>query len=182
MVLESWPSNWNLVVIAMNGEPLPPGRYSAEIIEASPETASTGTPYLNLDFRILGPTHSGRHVWTKLPDGLGLDVQAWKSISEATGPDDWVFPSEKLSTPAGKDNVWRRHIVPKLRTVGLEWISFQVMRRTHSSLMNELNIDPKTVADQLGHTADVNQNVYTLASLSRRKEAVNVLEFAVRAS
>jgi hypothetical protein len=28
---------------------------------------------------------------------------------------------------------------------------------------------------------DVNQNVYTLASLSSRKEAVNVLEFAVRA-
>jgi integrase len=56
------------------------------------------------------------------------------------------------------------------------------MRRSHSSLMNELKIDPKTVADQLGHTVDVNQNVYTLASLARRKEAVNVLEFAVRAS
>jgi integrase len=124
--------------------------------------------------------HSIRTV--ALPDGLGLDVQAWKSISEATSPDAWVFPSEKLSTPLGKDNVWRRHIVPKLRTIGLEWILFQVMRRTHSSLMNELKIDPKTVADQLGHTVDVNQNVYTLASLSRRKEAVNVLEFAVRAS
>ena len=50
------------------------------------------------------------------------------------------------------------------------------------SLLNELKIDSKTVADQLGHTVDVNRNVYTLASLSRRKEAVNVLEFAVRAS
>ena len=76
-----------------------------------------------------------------------------------------MFPSEKLSAPAGKDNVWRRHIIPKLRTTGLEWISFQVMRRTHSTLMNKLKIDPRTVADQLGHTVDVNQNVYTLRRL-----------------
>jgi hypothetical protein len=48
--------------------------------------------------------------------------------------------------------------------------------------MSDLKIDPKTVADQLGHGVDVNQNVYTLASLSRRTVAVNVLEFAVRAS
>jgi len=39
------------------------------------------------------------------------------------------------------------------KTIGLEWISFQVMRRTHSSLMNELKIDPKIVADQLDQTS-----------------------------
>ena len=68
------------------------------------------------------------------------------------------------------------------KTIGLEWISSQVMRRTHSSRMNELKIDPKIVAEQLDQTVGVNPNVYTLASLSRRKEAVNVLEFAVRTS
>jgi hypothetical protein len=50
------------------------------------------------------------------------------------------------------------------------------MRRTHSTLMNELKVDPKLVADQLGHTLDVNQNVYTLPNLARRQEAVNLLE------
>jgi len=48
--------------------------------------------------------------------------------------------------------------------------------------MNELKIDPKIVADQLDQTVGVNPNVFTLASLSRRNEAVNVLEFAVRVS
>ncbi len=122
--------------------------------------------------------HSLRTV--ALPDGVGEDVQAWKMISQNTSADAWVFPSEKLLTPVGKDNVWRRHIAPHLKAVGLEWVTFQVMRRTHSSLMNELKIDPKTVADQLGHTVDVNQNVCTLASLPRRIEAVNALESAVR--
>ena len=48
--------------------------------------------------------------------------------------------------------------------------------------MNELKVDPKTVADQLGHTVDVNQNVYTLATLDRRLEAVNVLESVLEAA
>jgi hypothetical protein len=70
-----------------------------------------------------------------------------------------VFPSEKLSTPMSKDNCWNRSIKPKLATAGLAWANFQVMRRTHSTLMGDLGIDGKLVADQCGHTLDVNQNV-----------------------
>jgi integrase len=64
-------------------------------------------------------------------------------------------------TPLSKDNWWWRIMRPALKNVGLEWANFQVMRRTHSSLMKELKADPKLVADQLGHTVDVNLNVYT---------------------
>jgi len=46
-------------------------------------------------------------------------------------PTAWVFPSEKLTTPVRKDNCWRRHFAPQLKNVGLEWVNFQVMRRTH---------------------------------------------------
>ncbi len=52
---------------------------------------------------------------------------------------------------------------PRLEAVGLGWVNFQVMRRTHASLMNKLEVDPKVVAEQLGHTLDVNLNVYTEA-------------------
>ena len=50
------------------------------------------------------------------------------------------------------------------------------MRRTHSALMNELHGDAKLVADQLGYTVVVNQNVYTRASVARRKTSVDALE------
>jgi integrase len=82
-------------------------------------------------------------------------------------------------TPLGRDNVWRRRIGPQLKAAGLEWVDFHVMRRTHSTLMNEIHDDPKLVADQLGHTVDVNQNVYTRASIARRKTAVDALENAL---
>ena len=42
--------------------------------------------------------------------------------------------------------------------------------------MRELEVDPKVVADQLGHTLDVNLNVYTDSGLERKTEAVNLLE------
>jgi len=93
-----------------------------------------------------------------------------------------MFPSENLRTPLSRDNVWRRSIQPKLAAVGLGWASFQVMRRTHSTLMNKLQVDPKLVADQLGHTLDVNQNVYTIPELGRRRDAVNQLEAALQIS
>ena len=46
--------------------------------------------------------------------------------------------------------------------------------------MNDLRVDPKIVADQLGHTLDVNQNIYTQSGLERRKEAVDSLELALQ--
>ena len=47
---------------------------------------------------------------------------------------------------------------------------------------SKLQVDPKLVADQLGHTLDVNQNVYTIPELARRREAVNQLETALQIS
>ena len=46
------------------------------------------------------------------------------------------------------------------------FVDFHVMRGTHATLVNEIHHDPKLVAYQLRHTLDVNQNVYTRASLS----------------
>jgi integrase len=50
------------------------------------------------------------------------------------------------------------------------------MRRTHSTLMKQLKADPKLVADQLGHTLGVNQNVYTQSPVESRLVIVNQLE------
>jgi len=68
---------------------------------------------------------------------------------------------------------------PALKAAGLGWVDFHVMRRTHATLMNDLHDNPKLVADQLGHTLDVNQNVYTRVSIMKRKHAVDALEAAL---
>jgi integrase len=114
-----------------------------------------------------------------LGDQLLVWIRQWVEMLPKAGPDGWLFPSERGTTPLAKDNCWRRHFLPKLKEVGLGWVNFQVLRRTHSSLLDDLGVDPQVRADQMGHDVDVNQNSYTKASQDRLKQAVNVLEKAL---
>jgi integrase len=110
-----------------------------------------------------------------LPEGLLRDIEVWREFAVETRDDAWVFPSERM-TVLSKDNCWRRSMQPKLAKVGLGWANFLVLRRTHATLMRSLGVDGKLVADQLGHSLDVNQNVYTQSPVESRLAAVNQLE------
>lgn len=116
-----------------------------------------------------------------LSEGLLGEIDEWRKLAASDANDAWVFPSERM-TPLAKENVWRRSIQPKLERVGLGWVNFQVMRRTHASLMSDLGVEGKLVADQLGHSLDVNQNVYTQSAVSKRQVAVNQLEVSLNAA
>jgi integrase len=143
-----------------------------------------GSEYADIRQRVyrgdLDSPKSARLIrFAALSDGLLSSIEEWRALSIDTSPDAWVFPSEKLTTPLAKENCWRRSCLPKLKPVGLAWENFQVMRRTHSSLLKELNVDPHIRAEQMGHTVDVNENVYMITSINPRKEAANALETAL---
>jgi integrase len=110
--------------------------------------------------------------------GLLDGLEQWRSLCISARPEAWVFASER-GTPLSRDNILRRRIVPRLVAVGLAWVNFQVMRRTPSTLMNNMGVEGKLVADQLGHSLDVNQNVYTKSPVERRKVIVDQLERAL---
>ena len=112
-----------------------------------------------------------------LSEGLLAEIENWRLMAVDTRDGAWVFPSERM-TPLSKDNCWRRVMYPALAKVGLEWANFLVMRRTHATLMKALGVDGKLVADQLGHSLDVNQNVYTKSPVESRLGMVNQLEKA----
>lgn len=113
-----------------------------------------------------------------IPPKTASLLKAWMELVGDT-PDSWVFASENPEKPMWRDNVWYRHMKPKLETIGLEWATFQVLRRTHASLGHDAGIDPKVAADQRGHGIGVAIDVYTKAALSRRAEAAEQLEKAV---
>lgn len=93
--------------------------------------------------QIDSPKTNNSHRKAALAEGLIEDIRAWKDIARDASPEGWVFPSEKDNKPLWKDNVWRRHIQPRLHAIGLGWVDFHVTRRTHATLMNEVNDDPK---------------------------------------
>jgi hypothetical protein len=48
--------------------------------------------------------------------------------------------------------------------------------------MNQLGVEGKTVAEQLGHGLDVSQNIYTQAGIEQQTNAVNRLDDALQNS
>ncbi len=137
---------------------------------------------INIEQRVyrgrLDSPKTGRRI-VALSDRLQSTMAQWSEQSGNPGPEEWVFSFENRKSPLAKDNCWHRMIKPKLKKVNLEWVNFQVMRRTHASLMRELDVDPKIVADQLGHSVDVNLNVYTKTGFNLRKQALEAMESAV---
>jgi integrase len=110
-----------------------------------------------------------------ITDGMWLELDQWRSVSRYKSDQSFVFSSER-GTALSKDNVWRRNMQPALAKVGMGWANFQVMRRTHATLMRQMKADPKAVADQLGHSLDVSLNVYAQSPVSVRQPLVNELE------
>ena len=77
-------------------------------------------------------TRSKRHAAVS-PD-TQIALKSWHDEKFDGNPESWLFASESLTTPVGRDNLWRRNIEPPLKAIKLDWATFQIMRRTHASL------------------------------------------------
>ena len=64
-------------------------------------------------------------------------------------------------------------------TVGLEWATFQVMRRTYATWSKEIGVDAHTRSAQMGNTVNVNENEYAVATFEQKLAAVEKLETVV---
>lgn len=114
-----------------------------------------------------------------LSPGTLTDLKAWCTNLLHTSPETFLFPSESGTTAIRRDNLWRRNLEPCLATVGLEWATFQVLRRTNASLSRKAKIDDKVAADQRGHGLGVSLEVYSISDLQQKIEAVKKLESEV---
>lgn len=68
---------------------------------------------------------------------------------------------------------------PKLRSIGLGWSNFQLMRRTLPTIGRQVGVGPKVLADQLGHELGVSLDVYAQRYLAQKAVAVTRLEAAI---
>ena len=129
--------------------------------------------------RVLNTPKNGKVREGAISDGTRTLLTEWADLAEDPSPDGFVFPSEKLSTPLSLDNLWRRSIQPKLEKAGLDWATFQVLRKTNASLSKKAGVDPKVASDQRGHGIGVSLEVYTSSDLAQKREALKKLEAAV---
>ena len=106
-------------------------------------------------------------------------LKTWVSGLASTKEDSWLFAAVTLTTPVRLNNLWRRNFLPKLKPIGLEWATFQVMRRSFASLAKQAGIDAHTRSAHMGNSVDVNENEYAVSSFEVRLAAVRKLESVV---
>jgi integrase len=129
--------------------------------------------------RVLNTPKNGKIREGAISDGTLSLMREWSALAEDPSPDGFVFPSEKLVTPLSLDNLWRRSMRPALEKIGLDWATFQVLRKTNASLSKKAGVDPKVASDQRGHGLGVSLEVYTSSDLEQKRAAVQKLEAAV---
>jgi integrase len=102
----------------------------------------------------------------------------WMEKAVERDPEAFVFAGE-TGQPLWRSSLLDDHVKAKLKPVGLGWVNFQVMRRTHASLGHKAKVDPKVAADQRGHGIGVAIDVYTQSTIKDRAAAAKRLEKSV---
>jgi integrase len=103
-------------------------------------------------------------------------LEQWRDMLSNQNPEAWLFPSETGQTPLSYSNLYRRHLQPALRQVGLGDVNFQILRRTWVNEMSRAEKDPKVRAQLAGHSVDVEENVYRQSQPHLLKKAMKKLE------
>lgn len=114
-----------------------------------------------------------------VPPSTAALLQDWMTRAVDPDPEAYVFAGE-TGQPLWRSSLLEDYIKARLKPVGLGWVNFQVLRRTHASLGHEAKVDPKVSADQRGHGIGVAIDVYTKSSMKDRARAAKKLEDSVQ--
>ena len=75
-------------------------------------------------------------------------------------PEAWIFPSDALTTAIDPSNALKNYIKPRLKAIHMDWLTFQILRRSHTTHSKEAGADQTIMAFQQGHSVDVHNNEY----------------------
>jgi site-specific recombinase XerC len=77
--------------------------------------------------------------------------KTFKLVSSDT-PHDLVFQSLRKGAPMSDHNILTRHIKPAGRTLGIDFVNWQVLRRSYATWLVQSGADPKAVQGLMRHS------------------------------
>lgn len=87
-----------------------------------------------------------------LSPGTIRELETWKAFLRRDGENGFLFPSDTGITPLRPNNLWKREIKVRLAKVGLDWVNFQVLRRTNASLSGKASKRPQNSSPRSSQT------------------------------
>lgn len=116
--------------------------------------------------------------YVALPANLDRDITSWREVALDQGPRAWMFPSE-VGTPILPGNWLNRNLKEAAAKVKLEFVNYQIIRRTFATLIQKHG----TIKDAQAQLRHANPNVtlavYMQAIPESLKAAVDSLEMEI---
>lgn len=123
------------------------------------------TPKSSLSRRVIPPTATTAALITAYLDFIGKGE-----------PASWLFASENPAMPLSYSNVFRRSMQPALRSIGIERVNFQILRRTWVTEFSEVEDDAALRAKLAGHSVNVHENEYRQPKTAELQRSMDKLD------
>ena len=105
----------------------------------------------------------------------GLAVRKYRVV-KSDGPNNLVFQSVQKGLPLRDNNILRRFLKPAARAIGLPWVNWQVLRRSHATWLKMAGADVKDAQAQMRHAhASTTQDIYQMFVPESQQRAVEKL-------
>jgi integrase len=112
---------------------------------------------------------------------LTVEIKAGNAVRRypvvrSSGPDDLVFPSIVKGAPMRDNAVLSRFIKPAARKLGMGWVNWQVLRRSHATWLKMAGADVKDAQAQMRHSrATTTLEIYQQFIPESQRRVVNKL-------
>ena len=104
-------------------------------------------------------------------------------VVKAGGPDDLVFQSLVKGGPMRDNNILTRVIKPATRKVGLDFVNWRCLRRSHATWLKMVGADAKDAQTQMSHSrASTTMDIYQQFVPESQRKAVDRLTGLVGSS
>lgn len=112
---------------------------------------------------------------------LTIEIKAGNAVRrypavKSCGPDDLVFASVMTGAPMRDNTILTRFIKPAARSLGMEWVNWQVLRRSHATWLKLAGADIKDAQAQMRHSRPTTTlEIYQQFTPESQRRAVNKL-------
>lgn len=112
---------------------------------------------------------------------LTLEIKAGNAVRrypavKSCGPDDLVFASVTKGAPMRDNTILSRFIKPAARKLGMDWVNWQVFRRSHATWLKMAGADVKDAQAQMRHSrATTTLEIYQQFIPESQRRVVNKL-------
>jgi integrase len=120
--------------------------------------------------------------------GITVEIKAGSAIRrypavKSSDPDDLVFASVVKGVPMRDNAILSRFIKPAARKLGIGWVNWQVLRRSHATWLKMAGADVKDAQAQMRHSrATTTLDVYQQFIPESQRRVVNRLSELAEAS